>query len=458
MADVQVEDGHVRVANHLYWAVLAAPFNDSQRRVLFMLIGLTYGWSRKTVELSTADLASQLGVDATGHFRTSLSELIREGVVRQLEQGSGLRKSVWMVNKDFEQWGRFALAQAFLVAKWGARPKHRDELAAVDKGSTEGASEDAPSSLEGGLKTGTLPEGGHPAQEQAPCLPTGTPPENGHPARTQARPKTGTLPVHRQVPRPYTGTPTGSKSRSETTYSAGETGEPEQLQQRSRALGWKDRRDLSENGAPDGDPREPWDPTQHSRWSVLTAKFVSDAERDAIAEFLTRAGTTDGPRLLPRLINWCDLEMVPAVVKAKLSPTILAAALLEYKGDFNGNHVWAFVEGTIARFERSEIRWRGEPVSLQARAAASISVRQEAARLWRLIKREGLINAQFDLARQRVALLVGSGQVADVDEFMAFLKALPQRDLASARSDHFAEGLVADTLLEFPRLRVTVAA
>ena len=128
MADVQLEHGHVRIANRLFEAILDAEFTATQVRILLGLVRLTYGWRRRTVTIGQAALARAVHLNPGGTFRAALRELVTEGVVIQVEQGKGDAPSTLMLQKDFTQWGEFAVSPMRLARIYGERPESHDEL------------------------------------------------------------------------------------------------------------------------------------------------------------------------------------------------------------------------------------------------------------------------------------------------------------------------------------------
>lgn len=127
MADVQLENGYVKLANRLLEAMIEADFADHQLRVLLVLLRLTYGWRRKTVRLTELDLARRChaaGSDvirAGGAFRRAVRALLDERVLVRTPAGErGV--FVWAINKDFERWGLYSSASARLESRWGERP------------------------------------------------------------------------------------------------------------------------------------------------------------------------------------------------------------------------------------------------------------------------------------------------------------------------------------------------
>jgi phage replication O-like protein O len=138
VADVQLKHGYVAIANRLFEALIEAPFHARQLRILITLVRLTYGWRRRSVQLTELELAEYSGAlsgdsrRAGGSFRSDLAELVKEGVVTRLEAGKrGLM--AWALNKDYESWGRFSVPHNRLLAKWNAKPvSSRADEAAID--------------------------------------------------------------------------------------------------------------------------------------------------------------------------------------------------------------------------------------------------------------------------------------------------------------------------------------
>lgn len=127
MADVQLEHGHVRIANRLAEALLYAEFSGVQFKILHALIRLTYGWRRKTVTLAHAELAAYIHVKVSGNFRAALNELIAEGVVVQAAKGGGGKVSTYTIEKDYVRWGKFSVSFERLERIYGERPDSDDD-------------------------------------------------------------------------------------------------------------------------------------------------------------------------------------------------------------------------------------------------------------------------------------------------------------------------------------------
>jgi hypothetical protein len=136
MANVQLENGHIRIANRLFEAILYADFTDTQRLIVMVLIRLTYGWHRHTATVSMAQLATycrcQIASNGqpSGSFRRAFGDLTKRGVVRVLQHGEGPLTSVLAIEKDFTKWGRYGTSEGCLADIYGERPVHADHMLA----------------------------------------------------------------------------------------------------------------------------------------------------------------------------------------------------------------------------------------------------------------------------------------------------------------------------------------
>lgn len=95
MTGPQVEDGYTRIANELFDAILAFDFSKRELKVLMAVIRKTYGYGKKSDDLSLGQLHEITGIDVAHLSRTvrDLSAkkvlLIRQG---QYAQNIGLNK------------------------------------------------------------------------------------------------------------------------------------------------------------------------------------------------------------------------------------------------------------------------------------------------------------------------------------------------------------------------------
>lgn len=121
MADVQLEHGYLKIANALDEAILYADFTITQVKIVRCVIRLTYGWQRKTVRASHSEIAERCHIPNTGAFRRQLDELIREGVIVEVERPFGRTAAAYAINKNFEEWGRYSVPARALERLFNTR-------------------------------------------------------------------------------------------------------------------------------------------------------------------------------------------------------------------------------------------------------------------------------------------------------------------------------------------------
>lgn len=127
MANVQLENGYTRTANQLEEAIIWAPFDGTEFRIVRAIMRLTYGWRRRTVRISQVELAQKCRTTATGGWRRKFESLVREGVLVEVQAPTGRTPGAYAVNKNFERWGAYSVPAAALEATFRDRPNHVDD-------------------------------------------------------------------------------------------------------------------------------------------------------------------------------------------------------------------------------------------------------------------------------------------------------------------------------------------
>lgn len=97
----QVEDGHLKIANELFEAIMAFPFGKNELRVLLAVLRKTYGYGKKEDDLSASQLGALLGTMARPHITTALNVLATMGVIHKRPGKYG---SIVGINKDYSRW------------------------------------------------------------------------------------------------------------------------------------------------------------------------------------------------------------------------------------------------------------------------------------------------------------------------------------------------------------------
>lgn len=96
----QLEDGHIRIANELYDAVLLYPFTARQLKVVMAIMRKTYGYNKKVDDLSAAQIAAASGLHRS-HVTATLASLASLNVITK---SSGVYGSIVGINKNFTSW------------------------------------------------------------------------------------------------------------------------------------------------------------------------------------------------------------------------------------------------------------------------------------------------------------------------------------------------------------------
>lgn len=104
MANPQLEDGFVRLANELTEALYRTKFNGTQFRILLAVIRCTYGFNKKEHEMSDNFIAEATGINAR-QVKRELKKLINSKVLIVTNEGSYTEPRKIMINKYYNQWG-----------------------------------------------------------------------------------------------------------------------------------------------------------------------------------------------------------------------------------------------------------------------------------------------------------------------------------------------------------------
>ncbi len=111
--DVQAEHGHTRIAHPILEGLALAGFSRAQIKVLLVVVRSTYGWNRKSAEMSYTDL-----IEATDLSRSTVSDavnaLVEAGVLLQLQAPGFRSKGRYGLQKDPTRWGPFSCSPASL--------------------------------------------------------------------------------------------------------------------------------------------------------------------------------------------------------------------------------------------------------------------------------------------------------------------------------------------------------
>lgn len=102
MASPQVENGHLRIANELYEALVKAPVSIREMRLFMAIIRQTYGFQRKVASISVTLFAEMTGL-YRAHIPDALKSLERKNMIVRTVGGPH-ETGTYQVQKDYEKW------------------------------------------------------------------------------------------------------------------------------------------------------------------------------------------------------------------------------------------------------------------------------------------------------------------------------------------------------------------
>lgn len=104
MASPQKEHGFTPIANELLEKITRFSFSSAELKVMLFVLRMTYGYSRKTVNLSYTELAKAVNMQRSNAFRT-VKRLKRYRVLSVVTTDN-TGKNVFSIRKDYSQWRR----------------------------------------------------------------------------------------------------------------------------------------------------------------------------------------------------------------------------------------------------------------------------------------------------------------------------------------------------------------
>jgi hypothetical protein len=467
MADVQLAGGYTRIAHSLHRAIIVARFTHLQMRIVSLLIDRSFGWNRLTVEISQSEIAGMLDlVNAHAGFRRGLGELIHEGVVIEVRRGGGQEKAVYAIQKNFERWGKFSVASAMLVARFGGRPGHADTLFRLgiehDQPSAEDQEEPPPPPAKTSPPKDSVSAKQNDDSEGAPGR-AGCPSEGTLPLEGQGEtgcPSEG-MPLPGPSGRPHRGTLTGSKSFDDEILQRPKDMQDSSTNYYDDNIAHAHTRETTPESSPaDGDTDDfaPFDFTLEELpvGEILSGLLETDHQRAHVCGFLARCPDGDRIGWPGRLAMWlqghdCPPTLIP-------TPAVLSTAVSEYKGDFMPRHVWAFVADVVERYKAAEAKAAGsgerllstKRLGFPARASPGSKARAMAQAAWDVIKRDGLATCNPNLIPIRVHDAAIRGELpallGGADAFLALVRRLPRATLSAAKTDWFAVNAILEVI------------
>ena len=103
MANPQLENGHLKIANEIWDKLTSANFTGSEFQIILTVIRITWGWRRKAHGISIADFCK---ITSRPHrtVAEALRSLLKKNILIQVKGGGRNTPSKWSFNKDWETW------------------------------------------------------------------------------------------------------------------------------------------------------------------------------------------------------------------------------------------------------------------------------------------------------------------------------------------------------------------
>jgi len=99
----ELDDGFSRVANELLEEAAKRKFNSTQSSIVFFVLRHTYGFQRKSHEMSVGFISEGIGANSD-QIKRELKRLIDWKVIRVFEEATFTTPRVIGMNKDCEEW------------------------------------------------------------------------------------------------------------------------------------------------------------------------------------------------------------------------------------------------------------------------------------------------------------------------------------------------------------------
>jgi phage replication O-like protein O len=111
VANPQVENGHVDIANEIIEQLCRCPLSGQEWRILMFILRKTWGWKKKSDKISLSQFSKATGIERR-RCQKVLMSLVELGVVKK----DDTTPTTYLFNKDYEQW-QMSLKKTTVVKK-----------------------------------------------------------------------------------------------------------------------------------------------------------------------------------------------------------------------------------------------------------------------------------------------------------------------------------------------------
>ena len=102
MANPQLSNGYVRIANELLEAICQLDVSGSEMRILLYIIRRTYGFNKDYAEIPLSEISAAVGMRRE-HIQKMLKRLSAKNII-DLRTNSGTRPQTISIVKNYEKW------------------------------------------------------------------------------------------------------------------------------------------------------------------------------------------------------------------------------------------------------------------------------------------------------------------------------------------------------------------
>ncbi|MCR5076098.1 MAG: replication protein [Ruminococcus sp.] len=102
MANPQLSNGYVRIANELLEAICRLNISGNEMRILLYIIRRTYGFNKSYAEIPLSEISTAVGMRRE-HIQKALKKLSGKNII-ELHTYSGTKSQTISIVKDYQKW------------------------------------------------------------------------------------------------------------------------------------------------------------------------------------------------------------------------------------------------------------------------------------------------------------------------------------------------------------------
>jgi phage replication O-like protein O len=103
MANPQVEDGYVKIANEVLDRIISTSLGGAEYSCVMLIIRQSWGWGKKEAEISQKQFVEKTARDVDS-IRGALSSLQKKRIIAQVAPPAFDRAATWRIEKNWELW------------------------------------------------------------------------------------------------------------------------------------------------------------------------------------------------------------------------------------------------------------------------------------------------------------------------------------------------------------------